>query len=173
MKGFTSVCILVFICCYSGSKAGAQLESSPAATPVKSPEPGTKNMSDLPERGKNVLGQFLEDCSQDPMTGFYRDGCCRTSKHDRGSHTVCCMVSEEFLLFSRAQGNDLMTPAPQYGFPGLKPGDQWCLCAARWKEAYDAGAAPPIRLEATHERALEVVPIEALLEYALSTARAQ
>lgn len=121
----------------------------------------------LPERGKNVLGQFLENCSQDPLTGFYRDGCCRTSDDDRGSHTICVRMTSEFLLFSRATGNDLLTPAPEFGFPGLKPGDQWCLCAMRWKEAFDAGAAPLVVLEATHERALESVSLDELLEFAV------
>jgi uncharacterized protein (DUF2237 family) len=121
----------------------------------------------LPERGKNVLGQFLENCSQDPLTGFYRDGCCRTSDDDRGSHTICVRMTSEFLLYSRATGNDLLTPAPEFGFPGLKPGDQWCLCAMRWKEAFDAGAAPLVVLEATHERALESVSLDELLEFAV------
>ena len=127
---------------------------------------------ELPERGKNVLGQFLEDCSLDPMTGYYRDGCCRTSKHDRGSHTVCCKVTAQFLAFSKLRGNDLSTPAPQFDFPGLKPGDQWCLCASRWLEAYHAGAAPMVHLEATHERALEIVSLDQLLEFAVSANRA-
>ena len=128
---------------------------------------GEGNM-ELPERGKNVLGQFMEDCSLDPLTGFYRDGCCRTSEDDRGSHTVCCQVTAQFLEFSRMRGNDLSTPVPQFDFPGLKPGDQWCLCAARWREAYEAGAAPFVRLEATHERALDIVTMEQLLEFAIS-----
>ena len=126
----------------------------------------------LPERGKNVLGQFLEDCSHDPLTGYYRDGCCRTSKDDRGSHTVCCQVTAPFLAFSQLRGNDLSTPAPHFNFPGLKPGDHWCLCASRWLEAYNAGAAPMVRLEATHERALEIVSLEQLLEFAVSANQA-
>jgi uncharacterized protein (DUF2237 family) len=100
------------------------------------------------------------------MTGFYRNGRCDTGEEDLGSHTVCAEMTEDFLLFSKAAGNDLSTPRPQWGFPGLKPGDKWCVCVARWKEALEAGHAPPIVLESTHERALEVVTLEQLLEYA-------
>ena len=103
---------------------------------------------------RNVLGENLETCSTSPMTGFFRDGCCNTSAQDRGSHTVCASVTDEFLAFSRARGNDLSTPVPQYGFPGLKAGDRWCLCAARWQEAFAAGHPPRVNLRATHEGAL-------------------
>jgi len=103
------------------------------------------------------------------MTGFWRDGCCNTGPQDRGRHVVCAVVTREFLEYSRALGNDLMTPAPAYGFPGLKPGDGWCLCAARWKEALDAGVAPPVRLAATHEAALRVVELSDLLAHALDS----
>ena len=103
---------------------------------------------------RNVLGEPLETCSTQPMTGFFRDGCCNTSAEDRGSHTVCASVTDEFLAFSRARGNDLSTPMPQHGFPGLKAGDRWCLCAARWQEAFAAGKAPRVNLRATHEAAL-------------------
>lgn len=103
------------------------------------------------------------------MTGFFRDGSCHTCQEDVGSHTVCCQVTEAFLLFSRSRGNDLSTPNPQYQFPGLKPGDRWCVCAARWREAADAGVAPPVILEATHERALEVIALADLEYHALNT----
>lgn len=114
----------------------------------------------------NVLGGTLELCSKDPMTGFFRDGCCRTSADDHGSHTVCCRVTSAFLAFSKSRGNDLSTPIPEYGFPGLKSGDQWCLCAARWQEAFQAGMAPKVVLEATHSRALEVCRLEDLQAHA-------
>lgn len=111
---------------------------------------------------RNVLGGPLATCGSKPMTGFYRTGCCETSSEDRGSHTVCARVTAEFLSFSQEMGNDLSTPAPAFGFPGLKPGDRWCICAERWKEAMDAGVAPPVILAATHEAALEVVSLDDL-----------
>jgi uncharacterized protein (DUF2237 family) len=111
---------------------------------------------------RNVLGRPLADCSHRPRTGYFRDGSCRTGSDDRGVHVVCARVTEEFLAFSRDRGNDLVTPRPAWGFPGLKPGDRWCLCAARWKEALDAGAAPPVVLEATHVAALEYVSLAEL-----------
>jgi uncharacterized protein (DUF2237 family) len=109
---------------------------------------------------RNVFGVALESCSEKPITGFFRDGCCNTSEQDLGSHTVCVEVTQGFLEFSRFRGNDLSTPRPEFGFPGLKPGDRWCLCASRWLEAYEAGMAPRIYLRSTHERALEIVPLE-------------
>ena len=115
----------------------------------------------------NVLGQPLKDCSQNPKTGFFRNGCCDTADIDRGSHTVCAVMTAEFLDFSRSAGNDLSTPRPEYGFAGLKPGDQWCLCAARFMQAYEAAKAPRIRMNSTHLRALELVPMDALREMAL------
>ena len=115
---------------------------------------------------KNVLGSELLACSFSPLTGFYRDGCCKTGPDDTGTHVVCTVVNEEFLAFSRQRGNDLSTPRPEYRFAGLKPGDRWCLCALRWKEAFDAGLAPPVVLAATHEKVLEIVPLEHLREYA-------
>lgn len=115
---------------------------------------------------RNVLGGKLEECGTEPLTGFYRDGCCSTGEEDFGNHTVCAVLSTEFLDQQREAGNDLATPRPEHGFPGLRPGERWCVCATRWKEAYDAGVAPPVMLAATHERALEVVPIEALREHA-------
>jgi hypothetical protein len=115
---------------------------------------------------KNVLGDELETCSARPLTGFYRDGCCNTGPEDLGQHTVCAVVTAEFLEFSRSRGNDLITPAPEYGFPGLKPGDRWCLCLARWLEAYQAGKAPWILLRATHESVREAIPMDLLNQYA-------
>ncbi len=116
---------------------------------------------------KNVLGRPLEPCSQTPLTGFYRNGCCDTGTEDSGVHTVCVVVTNEFLEFSRAQGNDLTTPRPEFGFPGLHAGDRWCLCALRWQEALEAGVAPDIRLEATHELTLEFISLEELVAHAV------
>jgi uncharacterized protein (DUF2237 family) len=116
---------------------------------------------------KNVLGGELESCSTEPLTGFFRNGCCETGAEDVGMHTVCAVMTAEFLLFSKAAGNDLSTPHPEYGFPGLQPGDRWCLCAPRWKEALDAGAAPQLVLEATHEETLAIVPLGVLKDYAV------
>jgi uncharacterized protein len=115
----------------------------------------------------NVLGEPLAPCSLDPVTGFYRDGCCNTDYDDTGIHTVCVRVSAKFLAFSKQRGNDLSTPMPEFGFPGLKPGDQWCLCAGRWKEALDAGAAPSVVLAATHEETLAIVALDDLKRHAL------
>ncbi len=115
----------------------------------------------------NVLGTALEPCGTDPVTGFYRDGCCTTGPEDLGSHTVCAVVTEQFLDHQQRVGNDLRTPLPAYGFPGLVPGDRWCVVAARWFQAYDAGAAAPVVLASTHERALEIVPLAALRAYAV------
>jgi uncharacterized protein (DUF2237 family) len=112
---------------------------------------------------KNVLGDDLVPCSLDPLTGFYRDGCCNTGKSDAGLHLVCAEMTEQFLAFTKKRGNDLTTPKQAYGFPGLRPGDRWCLCVARWQEAYDAGVAPPIVLEATHISALEFVDLDTLM----------
>jgi uncharacterized protein (DUF2237 family) len=127
-----------------------------------------------PEQGRpdrrapsiNVLGGVLEPCSTQPVTGFYRDGCCNTGAEDIGLHTVCVVLTAEFLVFSRSRGNDLSTPMPQYGFPGLKPGDRWCLCASRWKEAFEADVAPQVVLEATHAVTLHVVPLADLKRHA-------
>ena len=115
-------------------------------------------------QGKNVLGTELSLCCRDPLTGFYRDGTCRTGADDLGVHTVCCRMTAQFLAFSKARGNDLSTPRP--GFPGLKPGDQWCLCAARWQEAFEAGMAPKVVLEATHEATLAFCKLEDLKAHA-------
>ena len=115
---------------------------------------------------RNVLGGLLGTCSERPMTGFFRNGCCHTSDEDIGSHTVCVVLTAEFLAFSKARGNDLSTPRPEFGFPGLRPGDRWCLCAERWKEAWQAGCAPYVVLEATHESMLKIVPLEVLEQFA-------
>lgn len=115
---------------------------------------------------KNVLGTALEIAGKDPITGYYRDGYCTAGDDDRGRHVVAAVLTDAFLAFSKAQGNDLITPNPSYGFPGLRANDRWCLCASRWKEAYNAGFAPPVVLAATHEKALEIVSLAALESYA-------
>ena len=119
------------------------------------------------DQAKNILGEELQPCGFDPKTGFYRDGCCNTGPEDRGSHTVCVAVTEEFLQFSASRGNDLSTALPAYGFPGLKEGDRWCLCASRWLEAQQAGVAPRVYVQSTHERALEIIPLAALTSQAV------
>ena len=124
-------------------------------------------MTDTDEQQRNVFGEPIETCSIRPMTGFYRTGCCETGPEDVGVHTVCVEVTEDFLQFSRARGNDLSTPLPEFGFPGLEPGDRWCLCAARWQEAFEAGMAPRVILSATHEATLEIVRFEDLKRLAL------
>jgi uncharacterized protein (DUF2237 family) len=116
---------------------------------------------------RNIYGKPLVPCSFDPMTGFFRTGCCETDEKDRGSHTVCVQLTAEFLAFSKQMGNDLITPRPEWGFPGLKPGDRWCVCAPRWKEAYDAGFAAPVILEACHHGALQYVTLAQLEEHAV------
>jgi len=124
-------------------------------------------MADAPAPQKNVLGGPLATCSKSPLTGFFRDGCCNTGPEDRGAHIICTSMTAEFLAYSKAQGNDLSTPHPEYGFAGLKPGDRWCLCGPRWKEAFDAGVAPRIFLKATHESMLELVALKDLVRHAL------
>ena len=125
------------------------------------PDPDPERDDDV-----NVVGGELLPCSTEPLTGFYRNGCCSTGPDDLGGHTVCCVMTDDFLEFSRAAGNDLSTPRPEWGFAGLVAGDRWCVCAARWLEAFRAGHAAPVVLGATHARALEVVPIEALTQFA-------
>lgn len=115
---------------------------------------------------KNVFGEELMLCSTEPLTGYYRNGCCETGPDDLGTHTVCAIMTKEFLEFSLSRGNDLITPRPEYDFPGLVPGDRWCLCASRWVEAYRAGVAPKIELEASHEKTLEYVSLEELVKFA-------
>jgi uncharacterized protein len=119
--------------------------------------------------GKNVLGGPLQPCSTEPLTGWFRNGCCDTGPGDFGMHVICCQVTEEFLEFSSEAGNDLSTPIPEFGFPGLQPGDRWCVCAGRWKEAYDAGVAPGVVLSATHMSALEFASLEELKEHAVDS----
>lgn len=114
------------------------------------------------DKNLNIFDEPLEPCGEDPVTGFYRDGCCNTGDADVGSHTVCVELSQEFLEYTRFRGNDLSTPRPEYGFPGLKPGNSWCLCASRWLEAFEIGKAPKVFLRRTHKRALEKVSIEQL-----------
>jgi hypothetical protein len=115
----------------------------------------------------NIFSEEIEDCSCDPMTGFFRNGCCETSDHDAGSHTVCALMNKEFLEFSSSRGNDLINPVPAFNFPGLNPGDRWCLCANRWLEAYEAGVAPHIVAKATNIKALEIIEIEQIKEFAI------
>ena len=120
-------------------------------------------------QARNILGSALVPCSYDPLTGFYRDGCCKTDAHDAGSHVICAKVTQEFLDFSVTVGNDLSTPRPEYRFAGLRAGDRWCLCARRWQQAFEASVAPPVVLESTHERALDFVTLAQLQAYALAT----
>lgn len=124
-------------------------------------------MSNVVNLQNNVYGEPLECCCSDPVTGFLRTGRCETNAQDPGAHVICAKMTEEFLKFSAERGNDLITPHPEFGFPGLKPGDRWCLCAARWKEALDAGVAPPVFIQGTHERALDYVDLADLKEHAL------
>ena len=126
-----------------------------------------QNIED-PQAQRSVLGEPLLSCSQAPLTGFYRTGCCETGADDAGSHTVCILATAEFLAFSKSAGNDLSTPIPEYGFPGIKPGDRWCLCAARWLEALEAGCAPQVILEATNQRALEILDLDDLRAHTIS-----
>ncbi len=119
------------------------------------------------DKSLNVFDEVLESCSERPLTGFFRDGCCNTSDQDAGSHTVCVQVTADFLEFSRFRGNDLSTPQPEFGFPGLEPGDRWCLCAARWLEAHEHGMAPKVYLRCTHKRALDIVPLATLRTFAV------
>jgi uncharacterized protein len=141
---------------------------SAASTPITGTMQCTEGLT-MPE-DRNVLGEKLDTCSIRPMTGFYRTGCCETGAEDVGAHVVCVEVTREFLAFSRTRGNDLSTPVPEMGFPGLKPGDRWCLCAARWKEALDAGMAPRVVLRATHEEALDYLVLADLRRHALDLA---
>jgi uncharacterized protein (DUF2237 family) len=122
------------------------------------------------EQPKNVLGTPLESCSCSPMTGYFRDGFCRTDQTDFGLHIICAIMTKPFLAFTKAQGNDLSTPNPMFDFPGLKPGDHWCLCATRWMEALNAGCAPPVILESCHEKTLELIPLEELKIFSFATA---
>lgn len=128
-----------------------------------------KNPKKTPEKSnRNILGTELQLCCADPLTGYYRDGYCRTHPTDAGRHVVCAVLTDEFLRFTKSRGNDLSTPRPEFQFPGLKAGDSWCLCALRWKEALEAGVAPPVKAEATHESALEIIHRDVLLRGALN-----
>ncbi|MEM9740147.1 MAG: DUF2237 domain-containing protein [Pseudomonadota bacterium] len=118
------------------------------------------------QTAQNVLGTQLESCGTDPMTGFFRDGCCRTGPQDMGTHVICAVVTDTFLDYSKSQGNDLISAKPEWGFPGLKSGDRWCLCVSRWEEARQVGKAPPVVLEATHANALDVVTLDHLKAHA-------
>jgi uncharacterized protein (DUF2237 family) len=129
-----------------------------------------ERMRQQPSAQRNVFGEPLKTCSERPVTGFYRSGCCHTGPEDLGLHTVCVEVTAEFLAFSKSRGNDLSTPRPEFGFPGLEPGDRWCLCAARWREAFEAGRAPRVILAATHEATLELVELGDLKRYAIDLA---
>nr|WP_034348777.1 DUF2237 domain-containing protein [Noviherbaspirillum massiliense] len=122
-------------------------------------------MQPAPPPARNVFGQPLVPCSFEPLTGYFRDGCCKTNADDVGTHVICAIMSEEFLEFSLSRGNDLITPMPEWGFPGLKPGDQWCLCALRWAEALQAGVAPRVVLESTHESALDIIRLDVLQRF--------
>lgn len=126
-----------------------------------------RDMTDPQRPARNVLGGALIVCSAKPLTGFFRDGCCNTGPTDLGSHTICAIMSDEFLAYSKKAGNDLSTPMPDYGFPGLKAGDRWCLCAPRWQQAFESGAAPKVVLAATHEGALEHAELADLKKFAV------
>lgn len=126
---------------------------------------------EIKDRARNILGTELKSCCTEPMTGFFRDGYCNTNQMDRETHVVCAVVTDEFLNFTKSRGNDLITPRPEFQFPGLKPGDGWCLCALRWKEAYEAGVAPPLKPDATHEKALDFIPKEALEKHSINIDR--
>lgn len=145
------------------SAGDASSDPRPAALGSSSPRAEPRNKGPA-----NVSGTALRACSTDPMTGWFRDGHCRTDARDRGIHVVCAQVTEAFLQYSKAQGNDLITPSPEHRFPGLKPGDRWCLCAARYREAVEAGVGPPVVLEATHPKALKYLPKEVLEEKAVT-----
>ena len=120
----------------------------------------------MKQAAKNILGEALTPCGMDPVTGFYRDGCCSTGPEDVGSHTVCVALTEKFLTYTASVGNDLSTPRPEYGFPGLKEGDKWCLCASRWLQAFEAGYAPKVHVQSTNEAALRIIPMEVLTSMA-------
>ena len=160
-----SASILLFVSRF----AVPSLASRPVCAPGNATCSATRMSSSVPSaaRNVNVLGGPLQKCCVSPVTGYYRDGSCSTGPDDRGVHTVCAVVTRAFLEFSRGKGNDLMTPMSAYNFPGLKDGDRWCLCASRWKEAAEAGVAPPVVLESTHEKTLEFVTLDLLKRYAV------
>lgn len=147
---------------------GSAPESASEGASGHAPGRGSCDNTPMSESALNVLGGPLQSCSTNPLTGWFRDGCCRSDPGDRGMHWVCCVMTAEFLAFSKASGNDLSTPRPEFAFPGLKPGDRWCLCAARWQEAYMAGMAPQVVLEATHLNTLGVVTLDQLRDCAFA-----
>lgn len=151
-----TACLTTLVLALDGGVSSTTCEAPPAAPAMTNPTTAEKN----------VLGQLLRPCSHDPKTGFYRTGLCSTGPDDHGTHVVCATMTRAFLDFTATRGNDLVTPRPEYRFPGLKPGDRWCLCALRWREALGANVAPPVRLECTHEKALEFVTLEQLLSHA-------
>ena len=158
--------LLLFLCCtvttvFAQKKAKTKA-ANPTCGPVKETNKSKIMENNKAKHGKNVLGTDLKIAGTDPVTGYYRDGFCSAGAEDRGVHVVAAVLTDEFLKYSKEQGNDLITPFPAYGFPGLKANDKWCLCASRWKEAFDAGVAPPVILEATHEKALEFATLEQL-----------
>lgn len=162
MKIFITTSLLLISALSIAQNKTVTNQSSTGCGPVAETNLKKKMEKQTKKDEKNVLGTALQIAGTSPMTGFYRDGFCSTGTADRGIHVVAAVVTDEFLQYSKARGNDLITPYPAYGFPGLKAGDKWCLCAARWKEAYNAGVAPPVVLEATHEKALEYATLEEL-----------
>ena len=158
--------LLLILCCTATAvfaQKKAQIKpANPTCGPVKETNQSKIMENNKAKHGKNVLGTDLKIAGTDPVTGYYRDGFCSAGAEDRGVHVVAAVLTDAFLQFSKEQGNDLITPFPAYGFPGLKANDKWCLCASRWKEAFDAGVAPPVILEATHEKALEFATLEQL-----------
>lgn len=162
MKILTTIMLLLISTLSIAQNKVPANQSKAGCEPVAETNLKKKMENQTKKDEKNVLGTDLKIAGTSPMTGFYRDGFCSTGAADRGIHVVAAVVTDAFLQYSKARGNDLITPHPAYGFPGLKAGDKWCLCAARWKEAYDAGVAPPVILEATHEKALEYATLEEL-----------
>jgi uncharacterized protein len=154
--------IYLYFLFITASSACAQNKVQPVCGHEELTDQTTTMENTSAERGKNVLGTDLKMAGTDPVTGYYRDGYCASGDDDRGVHVVAAVLTDAFLQFSKSKGNDLITPLPAYGFPGLKANDTWCLCAGRWKEAYDAGVAPPVILEATHEKALQFVTLKQL-----------
>ena len=162
MKTFITTSLLLISTLSMAQNKSLANQSKPGCGPVAETNLKKKMENQTKKDEKNVLGTELQIAGTSPLTGFYRDGFCSTGAADRGIHVVAAIVTDKFLQYSKDRGNDLITPSPTYGFPGLKAGDKWCLCAARWKEAYDAGVAPPVVLEATHEKALEYATLEEL-----------
>jgi len=154
--------ILLYLLLCATTTGFAQNKANPTCGPVRETHKTKIMENKTANHGKNVLGTDLEIAGTDPVTGYYRDGFCSSGTDDQGVHVVAAVLTDAFLQFSKSRGNDLITPFPAYGFPGLKANDKWCLCASRWKEAYEAGVAPPVILEATHEKALEFATLEQL-----------